>query len=351
MHVVPGFSIPKQRSMKNGNPRQRKPSRFSSNSGKMVSAPVAFSRRRSTTVPVVRQDSNCARIVHEEYFADVVSTGTPFAVTSYPIQPAVGTIFPWLSTIAQRYESYRFNKLCFLYKTQAATTAVGTVLMAVDYDPQDAAPVTKQQALSYRGAVRGAPWDSFELCCDSRDVNKLPQRFTRAGSVSLSDLKTFDVGNLHVCVQGVAAATVGELYVKYEVELYTPQVGDSIGGYYTTVGAGEAAAAWFGSAGPDVLTGMLPFTKTSNSTLTFNQAFEGIIYAYLNGTVMTADVAWGGTATTSVVAQLANAASTAVICVGRVRAAVGQTIAPSLTATTLTGVQIFVAPGPYAYLG
>jgi len=185
------------------------------------------------------------------------TTGTPsaFTVATIPINPGQATMFPWLSAIASRFESYRFNRLRFLYETEAATTLGGTLVLAVDYDASDNAPATKQQALAYKSSVRSAPWAPCELDCEGGDLRKLSSHYVRQGGVpSLTDRKLYDQGNLFVISQNVstASALLGELYVEYDVELLTPVYdassaanGSLIAGANTV---GQAAATPFGTA-------------------------------------------------------------------------------------------------------
>jgi len=318
--------------------------------GPIRNAPVATTRRLKTGSPVISNMGSQSIVVkHKEYFADVVSAGTPFVAKSSSINPGIPTLFKWLSPIAQRYETYQWRKLDFCYETMASTATVGTVIMAVDYDASDITPTSKIDVMSYKDAVRTAPWASTVSKCNINDLNKIAKRYVRAGSVSSTDIKMYDTGNFYVCVDGVAAGTVGELYADYEVVLQTPQVSYGIGGQTSNPTAtNEAAAAWFGTDGLRLYSGNLPGTVTSASTFTFSQPFEGQIPFIVAGTVMSADVALNGTATSSVTAQCVNAGATQVVGFAKVKAVTGDTVAPSLTATTVTSVILYFTGVPYA---
>lgn len=316
----------------------------------LKNAPVAMTRKMVTGQPLIQNlGSQAICVKHKEYFADVTSVGTAFAVSSSAINPGIPTLFKWLAPIAQRYETYQWKKLCFSYETMASTATVGTVIMAVDYDASDIAPTSKIDVMSYKDAVRTAPWASTEMRCQVSDLNKVQKRYVRAGAVASTDIKTYDTGNFLVCLDGVGAATVGELYAEYEVILSTPQVSNGIGGQTSNPTAtDEAAAAWFGTNGLRLYGGILPGAVTSASTFTFSQPFEGQMPFILTGTVMSADVALNGTATSSVTSQIVNAGATSVTGFAKIKAATGQTIAPSLTATTLTNVILYFTSVPYA---
>jgi hypothetical protein len=148
-----------------------------------------------------------------------------FSVQSIPINPGQAGTFPWLSKVAQNFESYRFKKLKIVYETEAPSSLGGTLVLALDYDASDPVPATKQQMLAYRGSVRSAPWTE---CCHSsigEDLHKQKSYFVRPGSQPVNtDVKMYDVANLFVATQGVTtgSAVCGELYVEYDVELMTP---------------------------------------------------------------------------------------------------------------------------------
>lgn len=320
----------------------------SSSMGATSKANVAQSRSKRTGRPNITSSSSGSTIRHREYFSDVVSASTAFQSFSYPINPGVPNIFPWLSKIAQQYETYQFKKLHFEYETQCATTAVGTVIMAIDFDALDQAPVTKTACLSYKDAVRTAPWTPVCLTAALADI-KPQQKYVRVGSVASSDLKTYDAGNLQVCLQGVAASTIGELYVDYEVVLTTPQVGAGVGGTLSSNAADESAVAMFGGTAP-LTTGFLPFTYTSASTVTFQQSFDGLIGFRVAGSVLSSDLSNTGTCTYSGLVQLVNAAATQVLGTARVRATSGQTFIPTITGTTVTLLVLWVAPVIYENL-
>jgi len=202
------------------------------------------------------------RIVHREFIQDVVAgTGTPsvFSDVQIAVNPGQSTSFPWLSSIAGRFESYQFRKLKYCYETEAPSSLGGTLVLSLDYDATDPAPSSKQQALAYRNAVRSAPWTT---CCHSSDLEDLSKQksyFVRpAGQPVGTDIKMYDVGNLSVISQGVttASATLGELYVEYDVLLMTPVLES-----FAQVGSISAST---GSAASIVLA---PITTSGNISL------------------------------------------------------------------------------------
>lgn len=191
-------------------------------------APVAKQTVVKNNGPSYKNSREGITITHEEFIADIVRTNSVYTSDTFSINPGVASTFPWLSTVAGRYESYTFERLDFIFKPMVATTQAGSVMMAVDFDAADAPPTTKTQLLSYQGAVRGAPWQPFRLGTTSIDRKKLvSERMVRTGvPPSGTDIRTSDAGNLFVATVGTGAATVtlGELHVSYKIRLRTPQI-------------------------------------------------------------------------------------------------------------------------------
>ena len=83
------------------------------------------------------------RVTHREYIEDVTfgGSGLYLNVIAEPINPGNRLLFPWLASIASRFETYRFNSLKFIYEPQCGTDTDGTVMIAVDFDAIDPPPV------------------------------------------------------------------------------------------------------------------------------------------------------------------------------------------------------------------
>jgi hypothetical protein len=191
----------------------------------IVVQPSAIATKKAMKAPRINYNPNgSCRISHREYLFDITGTNA-FASTKVSINAGLSDSFPWLSAIANRFESYLFHRLQFEFCTESPTNEVGTVLLTVDYDPLDPAPSSKTQALAYVDAVRSPPWSDCCFVASTRDLHKRTTYFTRSIVSDTTDLTTKDVGNLFVCTQGQANnRTLGEIWVSYEVELMTPQL-------------------------------------------------------------------------------------------------------------------------------
>jgi hypothetical protein len=244
-------------------------------------------------------------VEHREFLSDLAGA-VNFTSLQYPLNPGLGQTFPWLSTIAPRFESYRFDYLHLIFEPASSSMYVGTVILAVDFDASDPPPVSKTQVMSYRGAVRTAPWQECSCILTKEDLHKRSTYYVRNGGIPTgADVKLYDVGNWFACVQGQAnTSLIGELYVEYRVRLMTPQMnspgaGVAIGGTY----AGTDHSALFTSSTGNIsgVFSSVTFSGNQNALFTANQAWQGFVSAAFAGTGFIAEamaiVSGQGTAT------------------------------------------------------
>nr|QYF49911.1 MAG: hypothetical protein 2 [Beijing sediment noda-like virus 1] len=220
----------------------RKP--FSNASVTVNKAPVSKNVRTKKPSPKITSVGGDIIVTNKEYIGDVTSANAGYLINSFNVNPGLSGTFPWLSAIANRFESYLFSDLRFIYEPICATSVPGSVMMAIDYDASDSAPSNKVSIMSYKGATRTSPWDRADYNARSIDLRKFGvQRYVRSAVVS-GDIKTYDVGNLFVATQNTpaTASTLGELYVQYTVRLYTPQTASGASSYNQP--STEAASQW-----------------------------------------------------------------------------------------------------------
>lgn len=211
-----------------------------------VLSPVSYGYRVRSGRPKFKAMSGGVRIKHREYISDVwghvSSNALPFAVTSIQCNPGVSDGFPWLASIANNFEKYRFISLAYQYVNVTGTDQPGRVTLAYEKDPLDPLPSTKGEMFSYVDSVDGAIWDKLKL-----PVGSSSQLFTRNSLIEGSDLKTYDAGKLILSIGNTTASqVVGELFVEYEVELHTPQPSECQSTHYS-VGAADTT---FGTTTP-----------------------------------------------------------------------------------------------------
>ncbi len=322
---------------------------------KQSSAPVSRQSIMTTQKPTMTSSMSSdgsIRVRHREFLANVLGS-VNFTATQYGINPGLPVTVPWLSTLAQNYESYQFRRLAFEFETMKSTSTDGRISMAIDYDAADDPPTTKGDLMSYQGAVAGAVWQ--EVCCtgDSKDLRKFgTKRYIRTGPLGANlDIKTYDVGNLFIATDGCAdASAIGELYVVYDIDLQTPQRSQNQGiglvaSASITASTGVTQTSTFGSAPMTILKNMS--VVADSDTLTFNTPGTYFVSMETVGTVLDGDgPALSGTSSNQGIyfTQHTNTANTnGLVCV-YCTAAAGQTLVVDWSAhlTTLTMTETII---------
>lgn len=313
----------------------------STNSTALLKVPVAQTRIIKTNTPKVTNTNGRVRVRHTEYIADV-SGSVAFNTTKFVVNPGNSVTFPWLSKVAQQYESYLFHDLRFEYQTQSATSATGMVVLSMDYDALDASPVDKVQARSYANTVKTAPWQNCTHVSDVRDMRKRKTYYVSSSGInSLSA----DVSNLFVCTSGQAGSTiVGELYAHYDVELMTPQLDRNyqpITGGSILSGGTVSAANPLGTV-PSLNTNAFGLSVNSSSTITFTTGGEILMVVSATGALtINTPAGWS-------LLDDTYSGSEGLICL-RKNCSAGETVALTVTGT-ITSSRVYVGICPRSSL-
>lgn len=206
--------------------RPRVNARTSDGIPRAVSAPVSMASTVVNSQPKIAYSGrNSCRIAHRELI-DTINHSVAFTTSAYPLNPGLASTFPWLAPMAAQWEQYRFLKLCFHYVTRTATTTIGSVLLAPDYDASDSAPSSEVNMASYQDCIEDVPWKNLACTLNAASMHVIQARkYLRTGAVpSGTDVKLYDVGNFFVgTTGGTSTDAIGKLYVEYEVEFYIPQ--------------------------------------------------------------------------------------------------------------------------------
>jgi hypothetical protein len=187
-------------------------------------------------VPAVHSNNETVTFRHREYLGDILGS-TAFTTQSFSVNPGLEATFPYLSAIASNFQEFKFRGLIFEFKSTSATalnstnTALGTVALIAQYRADAIAPTNKVQLLNEMWAVDCKPSEDLILPVEcAPKENPLSVQYVRSGNVpSGQDPKFYDLAKVTIATVGMqAAATIGELWVSYDVELYKPVL--SIGG-------------------------------------------------------------------------------------------------------------------------
>jgi len=207
-------------------------------------------------------------VCHREYIGDVYGT-TLFANVGYSLNPGVSTTFPWLSTIAQNYQEYRFHGLVFEFRpliTDYVTSgAPGVVVMSTNYNADVTNYTSKQQMENSEFATSVKPTVGLMHgveCATGVTIN--PQKYIRQGSVPVGqDLRLYDLGNFQFATQANPVQDLGELWVTYCCELFKPIVPIDVGGDVSSAKIGR-----LGSISGTAPLGLIQATNTGSLTVT-----------------------------------------------------------------------------------
>jgi len=198
---------------------------------------------KGDSVPAVRNTPGGMIIRHREYIADIYAN-SGFYNTVFDINPGLGGVFPWLADIANCFEEYRFRGLIFEFKSMSAdnvlsttttSTALGTVIMATQYNSLQANFTDKRTMENYEFANSAKPSVSFihpVECQANLDANT--HLYVRQGPFT-GDQRLYDIGQFQVAVQGMAfnGGVIGEIWCSYEIEFFKPKI--TIGNGCSTV--------------------------------------------------------------------------------------------------------------------
>jgi hypothetical protein len=196
------------------------------------SVPASRGARNATRQPRIFQRGPHTVVCHREYLGDVLTDAlNQFAYDAYIGNPGDTTTFPWLNSIARRFESYRFVKHVMQYVGFAGTSTTGELTLAIDYDAQDeTGSQTKATLLNTGNSVSGPLWDSFDHVSSRADLQRLgPYRYVNDQDedelASPTVERTSSYGNLFVATSPTslpAGTATGEIWIEYEVEFLTP---------------------------------------------------------------------------------------------------------------------------------
>ncbi len=184
--------------------------------------------------PVFRRGlEGTIRVGRRCYLGDVVgSVGftTPWLVA---LNPGLPGLDPELQAIAKNFEEYEIKGMIFEFKSTSANalnstnTALGTVIMAAQYDPLDPLFANKFAMENYQYARSCKPSEDciYPLEC-ARSRTPIEHLYVRNGAVpNGADLRLYDFATFTLaCVGMQATAVIGELWVSYDIALYKPKI-------------------------------------------------------------------------------------------------------------------------------
>lgn len=174
------------------------------------------------------------RLTEREFIGNILSGplsggSSIFENRTYVINPKNPDTFPWLSRIAGLFDQWEPHGIVFEFHTTSSayngtSQALGAVIMATDYDVDDAPYANKQIMENADYACSTVPSTNL-LHGVECDPSERPMSVMYTDSRP-SNLKFSDLGNFQIATQGMSTAdtTLGELWVSYDITFYKKQL-------------------------------------------------------------------------------------------------------------------------------
>lgn len=280
------------------------------------SIPLARATIQISRNPIVRNTPTGCVVDHEELLTTLLSgNNNAFSVINrFRLNPGSYLTFPWLSSLAQNFEFYRFRKLKFIYRTRTSATTSGIIMFSPDYDAADGSNVfnnIESQLYSNKGSIESALYRDFVLEISTASMNRLYKSHTVMSDdrfdKTKQDQKTVDAGQLFIGTENqlTVGTPLGKLIVKYEVEFFQPSPITeklSLGGHamsYDGISAGGSSKPFYSPPTVNIpqpgiekllltgqemsnITGLLPGTVQANCGI-FTRDWEGLLASQVGG--------------------------------------------------------------------
>jgi len=208
---------------------------------KLVTGFGDYSVNRNSLMPgaleppdVVNTKGRGIIVRHREYISDV-NPSVGFVNNTYDINPGLVSTFPWLSQLGSSFEQYCIHGMLFEFKSMssdavlssAANTALGTVIMATQYNSLSTPFVDKRSMENYEFSNSAKPSESFihPIECKGTET-PVKCLYIRTGGVEFGDIRFYDLGQFNIATQGMQGTTgaIGELWVTFEIEFLKPKL-------------------------------------------------------------------------------------------------------------------------------
>lgn len=173
-------------------------------------------------------------IRHREYITDVVGS-TGFTSNTFGINPGNAALMPWGSTVAQNFAEYDVRGMVFEYRSTSSASvvstggnaALGTVIMATQYNNEQATFVTKRDMENTEFACSASPAVSFlhPVEC-ARNSTISDNLFVRMVDDEPTDINLYDHGKFTIATVGQQSGVgvIGELWVSYDIVMNKPRL-------------------------------------------------------------------------------------------------------------------------------
>lgn len=173
------------------------------------------------------------RVAEREFLTDIfsgslVDGSSEFLNRSFRINPTESTTFPWLSLIASNFDQWEPHGIVFEFISTSSefngtSQALGTIIMATDYDGNDPPAPSKSDMANMDYACSTKPSNNLIHGVECEPSERQVKIFQTSQVNALLSL----LGNFQIATQGMSTADtkVGELWVSYDISFYKKQLG------------------------------------------------------------------------------------------------------------------------------
>jgi len=195
-----------------------------------VAIPVAISSNRNNNRPRITSDSDGTRVRRTELISTnlkAVLDNLFSIIARFRCNPGSQKTFPWLSTFARCFESYKFHSLKFHFLTRVPTSLAGMIYLSPDYDAADAAPSEEVVLANNVDTKESSVYRNLTVSLHPQKMNRLYKAHAVMDDsrfdTTTQDEKTIDCAQLFIGVETFNNVVLGKLMVEYDVSLYEPQ--------------------------------------------------------------------------------------------------------------------------------
>lgn len=202
----------------------------------LVMAPVASTAVRRQRGPAVSTRNGGLRVQHSIMMQVVTgSASDEYHINPIGLQPGDATHLPWLSRLANNYETYRVVSMTARYVPTCPTTTAGRVLFYWEYDVNDSPAPDYKSASAQWHAIATPPWKGVTVPLDVKKVHaQFPQK--RVTTIFSNDFRS-DIGVFNICRTAGTTGAWGEVWLDFVFDFRTPTYNDNDDVGPLTIGA------------------------------------------------------------------------------------------------------------------
>lgn len=277
----------------------------------------SITARAASAIPNMHKTGQSIVVRHKEFVTSIAGSTSFKVQQALPINPGLPGTFPWLSSIASRFQEYEVKGMVYHYVPTSGTfngtsAALGSVMIQTSYRSTDVAPTSKAEMMNEYWSNEVVPFETMAhpIECDPKE-NVFNVHYIRNTAITTGEPLLYDLGKTFVATQGQSTTDiVGDLWVTYEIELKKPiiaSVAVASPGYFGASWNAPSTGNYFPGT-PTTQTGGLAVVA-NGKTITFPAGNAGPFFLVVQvlGTSMgaVASIDWNGTLTTTNVLSVA----------------------------------------------